>query len=716
MPPRNARLGVLAAGVALALLVPAVADAHAFLLRSEPAAGSELARPPRSVRLFFDEGVRPAPDIEVVRNGGGSVLAGRPFVPAGKPTQIVLPLRPHLERGDYTVRWREIDVDDGHLIAGVFAFKVGAGGPPPSASLLAGSGNPPFRTLATRWLLLVGLLVAAGTAMFSLLVWRPVLRTGATGLLKARLRVAEPVILAVALALAALAAFLSVALEPGTSGTTYGHRMEIGAVVAGAAALAAVASFRLTALIRVAGIAALVLLVLPTVTGHALQHGVLREVSVPADLVHLAAAAFWIGGSLELVLVAPFVLHDPDAQGRRTGLQLVLRYSRLAVIAVPLVGLSGVIRAFGELSSLDQLWTTGYGRTLLVKTGILAALIALGWLNRYRLTPALARKVEHAEPARATARRLRRSVGAELALLAVALGAVAVLTNIRPGRDYVSPGAPVAAPSPQTVVLAAQDGALAVGLGITRSGASRLALRATVLGPNGPTSGLGLRFIVNGADAAHFALASRCGPGCYQALAPHPRRLGPILLRIEAPGRHPTTLTFTPPRRLPAPAAATIVRRAAAKIHHLRTLVIHSHLASDANHEVTTTYREVAPDRLAYQNSDGSGAIIVGDRRWDRSSPRGHWQESPQQPPIRQPVPFWPSRFTDAHLLRITRINRHPVWVVSFLDPITPAWFTLWVDRRYQTLRLDMIATAHFMHNSNGRFNGPSSVEPPAAR
>lgn len=55
----------------------------------------------------------------------------------------------------------------------------------------------------------------------------------------------------------------------------------------------------------------------------------------------------------------------------------------------------------------------------------------------------------------------------ELALLAVALGAVAVLTNIRPGRDYVSPGA--AASSRQTFVLAAEAGNLAVGVGVTQA-------------------------------------------------------------------------------------------------------------------------------------------------------------------------------------------------------------------------------------------------------
>ena len=36
-------------------------------------------------------------------------------------------------------------------------------------------------------------------------------------------------------------------------------------------------------------------------------------------------------------------------------------------------------------SSVRQLWSTGYGRALLVKTALLAVLVVLGWLNRYRL-------------------------------------------------------------------------------------------------------------------------------------------------------------------------------------------------------------------------------------------------------------------------------------------------------------------------------------------
>jgi len=706
----------VAVPVALAagLLLPAAAGAHAFLVRSDPAAGADVARVPRAVRLFFDEGVRPAPGIEVVRNGGGSVLAGRPLVPAGKPTEIDLPLRSHLQRGDYTVRWREIDVDDGHLIEGVFPFKIGTGGPPPTATLTAGSNDPPFRALASRWLLLVGLLLAAGTSIFALLVWRPALRAPEAETLGPTLHKAHSLLLAGALALVALGALLSVVLEPGTSSTTFGHRMEIGAAVAACAALVSLASLRRRALLTVAGLAAVVLLGLPTVTGHALQHGVVQGVSVPADLVHLAAAGFWIGGSFELALVAPFILRTSHLDARRAGVALVVRYSPLAVLAAALLGISGVLRAFGELSSVEQLWTTGYGQTLLVKSGLLGGLVALGWLNRYRLTPMLVGSAGEAKTERAVPARLRRSIGIELVLLAVALGAVAVLTNLRPGRDYVAPGAAAATTAPQPVVLAGEAGDLAVGVGITPRGDAGVGLRATVLGPNGPASGLGLRFIVSGAGAGQFAAASPCGPGCYRATAPSGGRLGTILLRIERPGGGtPTTLAFKPPARLPAPGAAAIVHRATAKINQLRTLVIHSRLASDADHEVTTTYDEVAPNRLAYRNSDGSASVIIGSRRWDRSSARGHWRESPQQP-IREPVPFWPAHVTDAHVLRIVRVHGDPVWVVSFLDPVTPAWFTIWVDRRsYQTLRLQMIATAHFMHNRNGSFDAPIAVERP---
>jgi hypothetical protein len=153
------------------------------------------------------------------------------------------------------------------------------------------------------------------------------------------------------------------------------------------------------------------------------------------------------------------------------------------------------------------------------------------------LTPALARNVDEAERGPVVTRRLRRSLFTELAALTVVLVLVAVMTNVRPGRDYVSSrtaSPPAATSSRETVVLAAQDRDLAVGLGITRSDDTHLALRATVLGPKGPVSNLGVNFVVDGARASHFAAASACGRGCYQATAPAVGPIGEILLDRDA--------------------------------------------------------------------------------------------------------------------------------------------------------------------------------------
>ena len=69
----------------------------------------------------------------------------------------------------------------------------------------------------------------------------------------------------------------------------------------------------------------------------------------------------------------------------------------------------------------SQLWETSYGRTLLVKIGLLAVLLVLGWLNRRRLAAGFAR--------------LRPIVLAELLVLLVVVGAVGTLTDLRPGSD-----------------------------------------------------------------------------------------------------------------------------------------------------------------------------------------------------------------------------------------------------------------------------------------
>ena len=127
-----------------ALALPAVAEAHATLLRSEPASGAVVSAAPTRVRFFFDDNVRVRSGIKAIRNGDGSVLGGTPRVVGGRV--LVVPLQAGLREGDYTVLWRVLS-DDGHTLAGVTAFGVGTGRAPPTPALSVTSVKVPSSLL-----------------------------------------------------------------------------------------------------------------------------------------------------------------------------------------------------------------------------------------------------------------------------------------------------------------------------------------------------------------------------------------------------------------------------------------------------------------------------------------------------------------------------------------------------------------------------------------
>jgi hypothetical protein len=197
-----------------------------------------------------------------------------------------------------------------------------------------------------------------------------------------------------------------------------------------------------------------------------------------------------------------------------------------------------------------------------------------------------------------------------------------------------------------------------------------------------------------------------CGPGCYQAeLSGTPD--SPVTVRIGG-----ASYRFTLPPQ-PARNAGPIVARATATWNALRTLVWRERLGSSPTNVLHSVYRAVAPHSLEYTIAGHSSAVIIGGTRWDRPTLTGTWRPSPQDPEVRQPQPFWQG-WTDAYVLGSGRIGSHDVWRVSFFDPSTPAWFDAWIDRANgRTLKLDMIAAAHFMHDVYGPFDRPLSLAPP---
>jgi hypothetical protein len=253
----------------------------------------------------------------------------------------------------------------------------------------------------------------------------------------------------------------------------------------------------------------------------------------------------------------------------------------------------------------------------------------------------------------------------------------------------------VAPPKPPrgALVLAGESGERAVALAVLPR-----RLTATVLGGDGsPLSGLWLSFRAG----SRVVRARPCGHGCYTPAA-----------RVEVRPAGSPSLTFrVPAARRPA---AAIVARSARTVRSLRSLVYVESLRSGPTGGIVTTWRMKAPDEAEYTIHGGAEAVVLGERRWDRDHAGEPWRRSQQLPPLLLPQPAWGSVATNEYVLSQSRVGGRPVWVVSFANPTTPAWFTAWIDREtYRPLRLRMTAAAHFMFHRYVQFNRPLRIVPP---
>nr|WP_262927833.1 CopD family protein [Microbacterium sp. NIBRBAC000506063] len=106
------------------------------------------------------------------------------------------------------------------------------------------------------------------------------------------------------------------------------------------------------------------------------------------------------------------------------------------MFSVVLLAVSGTIMAILILDSWDALVSTGYGRTLLLKLGIVVAVVALAAWNRTRLLPAITRR----PPATLQWATLRRILGYEAALLVTVIAVTGFLSNSSPATSITTPG------------------------------------------------------------------------------------------------------------------------------------------------------------------------------------------------------------------------------------------------------------------------------------
>jgi putative copper export protein/mono/diheme cytochrome c family protein len=158
--------------------------------------------------------------------------------------------------------------------------------------------------------------------------------------------------------------------------------------------------------------------------------GAVGDVQLAGDVLHLVASGVWLGGLL------PFAVTLVAA--RRQGLGgLVLarsattRFSMLALAGVVVLFCTGIVNTYVLAGSVPALLGTPYGRLLIVKIALFAAMVCVAAINRRRLTPALV-KASDAIGAR-TLWSLARNSLVEFVLGLGVIAAVAVLGTMTPG-------------------------------------------------------------------------------------------------------------------------------------------------------------------------------------------------------------------------------------------------------------------------------------------
>jgi putative copper resistance protein D len=164
--------------------------------------------------------------------------------------------------------------------------------------------------------------------------------------------------------------------------------------------------------------------------GHAAAVEPETAAAVTTDLVHLLAAGIWLGALPALGALLLAASREAGADARPFAVLAVRRFSRLALVSVVTLAVTGVLHALRFVPNVAGLVGTQYGRLLLTKLTLILPILGLAWINRRRLVPALAGDGETV--GRPAMRQLARCVLAEAGLGALILAVVAGMSLMPP--------------------------------------------------------------------------------------------------------------------------------------------------------------------------------------------------------------------------------------------------------------------------------------------
>lgn len=408
------------------------AFAHAQLDATSPEASSVLKSSPKIIEVSFSETVDQSfGSLRLFDSTGERITTSKPKK-VDEKTIAVSP--PNLNDGIYLVAWSAVSADS-HPIRGAFTFSVGNGNVDQSGNadtftqiIAKSDGSTAVKNGFTvlRFLSFLSLAIVIGILVLRLFVVQQWSKSNID------------FIFVVSLIVLGISSLLSIGFQAAISGgfslpkafslevldqerTTRFGIVEIFRTLLCVFTFFAWKARRVKLRKTLLALALIVLSITPTLSGHA-STGKYVVLAFTADAFHVLAASAWLGG----LLVLPILL------SRKDGLQISLRFSKLALISVVTIAITGLFAWWRQVGSIVATRETWFGQLINIKVILLLATIFIAWFSRKQVRSLLKGDKGGSK------QKLMKLVYLESILLIFVMVATSIVVSAVPARDAIA--------------------------------------------------------------------------------------------------------------------------------------------------------------------------------------------------------------------------------------------------------------------------------------
>lgn len=375
--------------------------AHAFVVKSDPSPSQSISLPPTKVDVYFNDPIDiKYSQLKVLDSNGKQIRVGdQQYINNDQSTlRVSLPL--NLKDGIYTVSTKVLDQTDGHVTENAYVFGVGQVVPQNIAT--STSSNYQIVSIpeaVARFPSLVGQVIVAGIATSTLWIWGPINKIPRLrdALSETRIKIENSmirlsvigsiIILVAGFAMITVQAYSINAGILDAIATKFGNMWVLRMVASfGLFALSAMVYFKSKKsssilskkyLLTLSAVSFMVLF-----STSLISHGAATGEITPLllDFFHNVFSSLWIGGVIYIAFVVmPHLKHLNNSDlGISTISILIPRFSTLVITVLGAVAITGPFLLYMIEGNLALTLASFYGKILIIKLILAAAMIALG--------------------------------------------------------------------------------------------------------------------------------------------------------------------------------------------------------------------------------------------------------------------------------------------------------------------------------------------------